>query len=191
MAVQPKRDYFKEMLPGLDAAQFWDKYFPLAKKELEVNEISDRYFSKSPYYKFARVGGSEAYKAGFKTIKVPNVYSFDYMENEEKGKVLKSALAKEVIYGNNHGKKSLEKTYLNKALKTGLLTILDLHKVTHFEETENGFKVFAETINTSGEVTSTKVIHCKKLFLNAGSIGSSQLLLTSINNSGEWNRSLV
>lgn len=179
MAVQPKRDYFKEVLPELDTDKFWDTYFPLANKELEVNEISDRYFSKSKYYKFARVGRSEAHKAGFETIKVPNVYSFGYMEKEEKGKVPKSALAKEVIYGNNYGKKSLEKTYLNKALKTGLLTILDLHKVTHFEESESGYKVFIETLNTSGEITATKIIRCKKLFLNAGSIGSTQLLLAS------------
>lgn len=180
MAVQPKKDYFKEIFPELNAEKFWTTYFPLAQKELEVNEISDDYYAQTPYYKFARVGESEAHHAGFKTIRVPNVYSFDYMKKEEAGEVPKSALAKEVIYGNNHGKQSLEKTYLKKALKTGLLTIQDLHRVDYFKETEKGYTVFVDIINTEGLVVAKKTINCKKLFLNAGSLGTSKLLLTAI-----------
>lgn len=179
MAVQPQKEYFKEIFPDLDVEQFWNIYYPLAQKELEVNEIPDEYYNKTPYYKFARVGESEAHQAGFKTIRVPNVYSFDYMEKEEAGEVPKSALAKEVIYGNNYGKQSVDKTYLHKALKTGLLTIKDLHKATHFEKTDSGYKVFVDVIDTDGETIVQKTITCKKLFLNAGSLGTTQLLLAS------------
>ena len=98
MAVQPKKEYFKEIFPDLDVEEFWNTYFPLAQKELDVNQISDEYYNETPYYKFARVGESEARKAGFKTIRVPNVYSFDYMKKEEAGEEPRSALAKEVIY---------------------------------------------------------------------------------------------
>ncbi len=157
-----------------------DTYFPLAQKELEVNEMPDDYHEQSNYYKFARVGESEAYQAGFKTVRVPNVYSFDYMKKEEAGEVPKSALAKEVIYGNNHGKQSLEKTYLKKALKTGLLTIQDLHRVDYIRQTETGYAVYVDIIDTAGLVVAKKTIHCKKLFLNAGSLGTTRLLLTSM-----------
>ncbi|MGO3183918.1 MAG: GMC oxidoreductase [Aequorivita sp.] len=180
MAVQPKKAYFEEIFPNLDVNKFWDTYFPLAQKELEVNEISDEYYRKTPYYKFARVGESEAHEAGFETIRVPNVYSFDYMKKEETGEVPKSALAKEVIYGNNHGKQSLEKTYLKKAIDTGLLTIQDLHRVDYIEQTENGYAVYIDIIDTTGLVVTKKTINCKKLFLNAGSIGTTKLLLTSM-----------
>lgn len=179
MAVQPKKTYFKEIFPELDVEAFWKTYFPLAQKELEVNEISEDYFNQTPYYKFARVGESEAHKAGFETVRVPNVYSFDYMQKEEIGEVPKSALAKEVIYGNNHGKQSLEKTYLKKALQTGLLTIQDLHQVTYFEQTENGYNVHVNVLDTQGDVVDKKIITCKKLFLNAGSLGTTKLLLAS------------
>lgn len=179
MAVQPKKSYFKEIFPDLDVEEFWTKYFPLAKQELDVNEISDQYYNETPYYKFARVGESEAHKAGFKTVKVPNVYSFDYMKREEAGEVPKSALAKEVIYGNNHGKQSLEKTYLKKALETKLLTIQDLHRVDYFQQTENGYSVFVDILDTAGLVVAKKTIKCKKLFLNAGSMGTTKLLLAS------------
>ena len=115
MAVQPKKDYFEEILPEISSDKFWNTWFPLAKKELQVNEISQEYLTQSNFYKFARIGRLEAEKAGFKTVLVPNVYSFTYMQKEEKGEVPPSALAKEVIYGNNYGKASLEKTYLKKA----------------------------------------------------------------------------
>ncbi len=179
MAVQPQKEYFKEIFPDLDVEQFWSKFFPLAQKELEVNNIPDEYYKKTPYYKFARVGESEAHQAGFKTVRVPNVYSFDYMEREEAGEVPKSGLAKEVIYGNNHGKKSVDKTYLQKAQQTGLLTIKDMHKVTYFEQTDTSYKVYVDVIDTSGETVAQKVITCKKLFLNGGSLGTTQLLLAS------------
>ena len=179
MAVQPKKAYFKEIFPELDAEEFWEKYFPLAKKELDVNEIPQDYYNETPYYKFARVGESEAHKAGFKTVKVPNVYSFDYMKREEAGEVPKSALAKEVIYGNNHGKQSLEKTYFKKALASNLLTIQDLHRVDYFQKTENGYVVYVDILDTEGQVVAKKTINCKKLFLNAGSLGTTKLLLAS------------
>lgn len=179
MAVLPKKAYFEEIFPDLNADDFYEKYFPLAQKELEVNEIPDEYYNKTPYYKFARVGESEAHKAGFKTIRVPNVYSFDYMAKEEAGEVPKSALAKEVIYGNNHGKQSLEKTYLKKAISTGLLIIQDLHRVDYIRKTYIGYSVFVDILDTSGLVIAKKTITCQKLFLNAGSVGTTKLLLTS------------
>lgn len=184
MAVQPKKEFFKEILPDLNADDFWEKWFPLAKKELAVNEISDEYLQQSEYYKFARVGMDEAKNAGFETVKVPNVYSFEYMQKEEQGKVPKSALAKEVIYGNNYGKQSLEKTYLKKAQLTGLLTILDLHKVIRFEKIEKVYKIYIDCIDTAGNIVGEKTMICKKLFLNAGSLGSTKLLLASQYKSG-------
>lgn len=179
MAVQPKKPYFQEIFPELKVDEFWNTYFPMAKKELEVNEIPDEYYNKTPYYKFARVGESEAHEAGFETVRVPNVYSFDYMQQEEAGKVPKSALAKEVIYGNNHGKQSLEKTYLKKALQTGLLTIHDLHQVDYFEQSEKGYTVYVNILNTEGKTVDKRTITCKNLFLNAGSVGTTKLLLAS------------
>ncbi len=192
MAVQPNRDYFQEILPELDANKFWEYYFPLAKHELLVNQIHDEYYQKSKYYKFSRVGEAEAHHAGFKTVKVPNVYSFDYMEKEEKGIVPKSALNGEVIYGNNYGKNSLDKTYLQKALSTGLLTIYDLHKVTAIKKDNNGgYIVKIDVIDVSGNIVEQKTFYCKRLFLNAGSIGSTKLLLTAKHNNdlpdlNEW-----
>lgn len=50
----------------------------------------------------------------------------------------RSALAQEVIYGNNHGKKSLTRTLLKKALDTGLVNSTSLTEVTGITRQEDG-----------------------------------------------------
>lgn len=180
MAVTPKEDYFKEVFPDLDAERFYNYYFPLVREELKVNVINEQFLKDCPYYKFTRVGEEEAHKAGFKTMRVPNVYDFKYMEREFRNEVPRSALNTEVIYGNNHGKNSLDKTYLKKALETGNLEILDLHKVNHIKlNDDKSYTLNAEQIDTSGDTVAEKIFHCKKLILSAGTMGTLQLLLQS------------
>ena len=180
MAVTPKKSYFKEIFPNLDTEKFYDYYFPLANTELEVNVASEEFLKECSYYKFSRVGEEEAINAGYKTVRVPNVYDFNYMEKEYRNEVPRSALAKEVIYGNNYGKKSLDKTYLKKAADTGLLEILDLHKVNFIKKnTDDTYSVDVSVINTKGEEIAHKVISTKKLILAAGTMGTLELLFKS------------
>lgn len=180
MSVTPKRSYFEEILPELDSEKFYSKYFPLANNELGVTTMPEEYYNKSPYYEFSRKGEEEGKKAGYKTVKVPSVYDYDYMQKEEAGTVTKSALNGEVIYGNNHGKKDLTKTYIKKALDTGNVSILPLHKADQiFKNDDNTYSVSVQVINTKGETIENKVYKTKKLFLGAGSIGTTELLLKS------------
>lgn len=180
MAVTPQKDYFKEIFPQLDADAFYENYFPKANEELEVNLPSEEFLEQCTYYKFNKIAEKEAKKAGFETMRIPNVYDFKYMESEYEGKVPKSALAGEVIYGNNHGKKTLIHTYLKKALATGNLEILDLHKVEIIEKkNDESYKISVNQINTTGETITEKTFHCRKLFLTAGTMGTLELLLKS------------
>ncbi|WP_336961146.1 GMC family oxidoreductase N-terminal domain-containing protein [Chryseobacterium contaminans] len=180
MAVTPKESYFREVFPNLDAEKFYSHYFPMVREELKVNVIDEQFLKECPYYKFTRVGEEEAHKAGFKTIRVPNVYDFKYMEKEYLNEVPRSALNTEVIYGNNHGKNSLDKTYLKKAMETGNLEILDLHRVNHIKLNEDkSYSLNVQQIDTSGKVVADKVFNCKKLILAAGTMGTLQLLLHS------------
>lgn len=180
MAVTPKENYFKEVFPHLNAEKFYSHYFPLVQKELKVNVIDEEFLKDCPYYKFTRVGEEEAHKAGFKTMRVPNVYDFKYMEKEFLNEVPRSALNTEVIYGNNHGKNSLDKTYLKKALETGNLEILDLHRVDDIKlNDDKTYTVSVQQTDTSGTLIADKMFHCKKLILAAGTMGTLQLLLRS------------
>lgn len=178
MAATPARDYFQEVLPQVDAQQMYDRYFPLANRMLQVDGIPESFFEKSEYYQFARVARSAASSAGFRTTFVPNVYDFEYMQREAAGTATKSALADEVIYGNNHGKRSLDKTYLAKAIGTGNVVIRPLHQVKTIRRQPDGtYLLYIERIDTAGNTLMCQEIACTYLFLGAGSLGSTELLL--------------
>ena len=180
MAVIPRENYFKEVFPDLDAEKFYNFYFPLARKELKVNSIDEHFVKNCSYYKFTRVGETEARKAGFKTVRVPNVYDFKYMEREYKNEVPRSALNTEVIYGNNHGKNSLDKTYLEKALATGNLEIMDLHCADMIKKNDDkSYSLSVREIDTSGKTLADKIFRCQKLVLGAGTMGTLKLLLSA------------
>jgi cholesterol oxidase len=177
MAVTPRREYFQEILPQVDANEMYNRFFPLANRTLRVNNIPANYFETSDYYHFARVSRGHAAKAGFQTTFVPNVYDFGYMEREERAGATKSALAGEIIYGNNHGKNSLDRTYLADALGTGNVTIRTLHRVKRIRPAANGYTLTIDETDEFGKVLRQKEMSCRHLFLGAGSLGSTELLL--------------
>jgi cholesterol oxidase len=177
MAPTPKRSYFEKMLPHVDAEQMYKRYFPLANKMLGVNTIDPRYLEQTPVYRYARVSRRHAHQAGFKTTVIPNVYDFRYLQREERQQVPRSALAGEVIYGNNHGKQSLDKTYLADAVGTGKVTIQTLTRVTAIRQTRSGYALTLERIDASGKLLRRSELECRHLFLGAGSVGTTELLL--------------
>ncbi|WP_307074731.1 GMC oxidoreductase [Streptomyces canus] len=180
MAVTPLQSYFAEQFPGVDTAEMYNTYFPRARAMLGVNTVDPAWFESTEWYQFSRVSRKHAGNTGLKTTFVPSVYDFGYMQREAAGTATKSALGQEVIYGNNHGKKSLDKTYLASALGTGNVTIHTMEKVTGISRAGDGSWVLtADRIDYTGAVVETKQYGCTYLFLGGGSLGTSELLLRS------------
>jgi cholesterol oxidase len=180
MAVTPLQSYFAEQFPTIDTAEMYGTYFPRARAMLGVNTIDPAWFESTEWYQFSRVSRKHATNTGLKTTFVPSVYDFGYMQREAAGTATKSALGQEVIYGNNHGKKSLDKTYLASALGTGNVTIHTMEKVTGISRAGDGSWVLsADRIDYTGAVVETKQYGCTYLFLGGGSLGTSELLLRS------------
>ncbi|MET8945604.1 GMC oxidoreductase [Streptomyces sp. NPDC004542] len=178
MAVTPPPAYFAEQFPTVDASEMYGTWFPRARAMLGVNSIDPAWFESTEWYKFARTSRKAADTAGLKTTFVPNVYDFGYMQREAAGTATKSALAGEVVYGNNHGKRSLDKTYLAAALGTGNVTIHSLEKVRTVSRASDGSYVLtADRIDTTGAVVETKTYGCTYLFLGGGSLGTTELLV--------------
>jgi len=177
MAVTPRREYFGGILPTVNPDEMYDVYYPRANAELGANLIDPAWFESTDCYQFARVGRKQAQRSGFPFVFVPTVYDWDYMEQEAAGTVPKSALAGEILYGNNYGKKSLEKTYLPKIRATGRVTISPLHRVTTVEPTSGGYTVTMEQLNTNGDTVATKQVTAARVFFAAGSVGTSKLLV--------------
>ncbi|MET9071097.1 GMC oxidoreductase [Streptomyces sp. NPDC004232] len=178
MAVTPVKSYFAEQFPTVDADEMYGTYYPRARTELGVNTVDPAWFESTEWYRFARTSRKAAGNAGLKTTFVPNVYDFGYMQQEAAGTAVKSALAGEVIYGNNHGKRSLDKTYLAAALGTGNVTIHTLEKVTSVSRAGDGSYVLStDRIDTTGAVVESRQYSCTYLFLGGGSLGTTELLV--------------
>ncbi|WP_449657832.1 GMC oxidoreductase [Streptomyces cellostaticus] len=178
MAVTPLKSYFAEQFPTVDADEMYGTYFPRARSMLGVNTVDPAWFESTEWYQFTRTSRKAAANAGLKTTFVPNVYDFGYMQREAAGTATRSALAGEVIYGNNQGKRSLDKTYLAAALGTGNVTIHTLEKVRSVTRASDGSYVLTvDRIDTTGTVVETKQYSCTYLFLGGGSLGTTELLV--------------
>ncbi|MGW0774914.1 GMC oxidoreductase [Streptomyces sp. NPDC002835] len=176
MAVTPRRENFPAVLPTVDADEMYDVYYPRANAGLGVGQVDQGWWESTDCYRYARVGRQHAERSGFPFVFVPNVYDWDYMEQEAAGAAPRSALAGEVLFGNNHGKKTLRKTYLARALATGRVTISPLHQVTSVAPAAGGYTVGIDRTDTTGAVTETKTVTADKVFFAAGSVGTSKLL---------------
>ncbi|MFJ2829464.1 GMC oxidoreductase [Streptomyces sp. NPDC087263] len=178
MAVTPKRENFAAVLPSVNADEMYGTYYPRANAALGVGTIDPAWFDTTPGYQYARVGRKHAQRSGFPFVFVPDVYDWDYMKQEAAGTVPKSAMAGEILYGNNYGKKSLQKTYLAQVAATGRVTISPLHKVTSVAPAAGGgYTVLIDQINTNGDTTTTKTVTADRVFFAAGSVGTSKLLV--------------
>ncbi|MEV4671824.1 GMC oxidoreductase [Actinomadura sp. NPDC049382] len=178
MAVTPRRSRFSGVLPSVDADEMYGVYYPRANAGLGVNNIDRAWFDSTDCYQYARVGRKHAERSGFEFVYVPNVYDFNYMKQEAAGAVPKSALAAEILYGNNAGKKSLQQTYLAQAKATGRVSISPQHRVTSVSPASGGgYTVAIEQIDTTGAVTGTKTVKADRVFFAAGSVGTSKLLV--------------
>jgi len=178
MAVTPKRANFASILPSVNADEMYATYYPRANAALGVGSVDPDWFERTSYYQYSRVGRKHAQRSGFAWTFVPDVYDWDYMMAEDNGSVPKSALAQEVIYGNNYGKRTLPKTYLAQATATGKVSISSLHRATSVRPAAaGGYDVVLEEINTAGDVVTTKTVNAGKVFFAAGSVGTSKLLV--------------
>ncbi|KOV90045.1 cholesterol oxidase [Nocardia sp. NRRL S-836] len=177
MAVTPRRETFGDVLPGVNADEMYGTYYPRANAELGAGLVDPAWFESTACYQYARVGRKHAQRSGFPFVFVPTVYDWDYMEQEAAGAVPKSALAGEILYGNNYGKKSLQKTYLTRIRATGRVTISPLHRVATVRPATGGYAVTIEQLNTTGDVIATKSVTAARVFFAAGSVGTSKLLV--------------
>ncbi len=177
MAVTPKRENFGEILPTVNADEMYGTYYPRANAELGAALVRPAWFESTEAYQYARVGRKHAQRSNFPYVFVPTVYDWNYMEQEAAGTATKSALAGEILYGNNYGKKSLQKTYLPKIRATGRVTISPLHRVASVAPASGGYAVVIEQLNTTGDVVATKQVTAARVFFAAGSVGTSKLLV--------------
>ncbi|MGB0932271.1 MAG: GMC oxidoreductase [Chitinophagales bacterium] len=180
ITIQPKREYFEQVFPSeISYDELDNTYYPLVRQMLNATPIPQDLYEDSPYFQYTRVGKKHADKIGVETEFFPCAFDWDIIRQEISGEIPSSAIEGDVIYGVNSGaKNSLDRNYLPMAEQTGNVTIEALHQVKDITKDENNrYQIDIEVLNESGEVVETKQLVCDYLFMAAGSIGSTRLLM--------------
>lgn len=179
IAAVPTAAQIQSVFPDIGVSQFLKIYLERAKSTLRINYRDMDWFERTPYYQYARVGRRYAAAAGYGVDYNGSAYSFDYMMQEEAGLVPRSALDFEQQYGNNHGRYgSVDQTYIAAALSTSVVDLQPLTEVTDIRQESSGeWVVSIRQIDRWGAELSRDEIGCGRLFLSAGVLGTTHLLL--------------
>lgn len=179
MAPRPRRDMVAKQLPAVDVEEFFATYLPRAERELGISSIDPAFLESTPWYQYARTGRRDAQQAGYKVVDIPNNYDFAYMQAEAAGRVPRSALNGELIFGNNHGKRNLTKTYLGRAEATGRVEIHTMTEVLTVRPATGGYRVETQVRNFDGTIVARPTYLARRVYFGAGSVGTTEILLRS------------
>lgn len=179
VTYQPPRELFYQVFPkAIDYDEMDRVYYPRAYSIIKPEKIPQDILA-TKYYLSTRLFLQQAAVAGLPSRLLDIAIDWDIVRQEINGTKVPSAIIGEDWYGMNSGaKKSLDRSYLTQAEQTGHVEILPLHIVTEVSEVPGyGYRVACSQINESGEIIATKTITCRYLFLAAGSMGTSRLLV--------------
>ena len=134
--------------------------------------------------------GDRARKAGFEErasstdprdglVRFPMAVDWDIVRDEIAGSRVPSVISAEFWLGNNSGgQQTLDRDYLARAEMTGHVKIAPLHQVTSIAETPaGGYTLACDKITEDGDVADRLTLTCDYLFLAAGCLGTTQLLM--------------
>jgi cholesterol oxidase len=178
--VAPRRAMFDRVFSNaIDFDEMEDVYYPRVRGMIQSAPIPEDVLA-TEYYRSARVSMEQAVAAGFPTRPVDLAVNWDIVRDEIAGRAVPSAIAGQSFYGLNSGaKRSLDQNYLPQAEATGHVQVLPLHQVIAIERGQGGrYSVTVAQLNDEGHVVGApRRWSCKYLFLGAGSIGTSSLLV--------------
>jgi cholesterol oxidase len=179
IAAIPTVDQVRTAFPDIDPGLFLGTYIERAKAMLRISYRDMEWFEHTPWFQYARVGRQYADAAGYRVDYNGSAYSFDYMKKEEAGEVPRSAFDFEQQYGNNSGRVgSVDQTYIAAALATGKVTLKPLTEVTGIRRERNGeYVISTREIDRLGKEVGRAEIGCDEVHLNAGVLGTTEILL--------------
>ena len=178
-SYQPTEELFYRVFPRSIKYDELDRvYYPRVRSILKPKPIPDDIL-QTDFYLSSRMLQEQAARAGLSTRKLDIAFDWDIVRQEIAGQKVASIIAGQVFYGaNSGGKNSLDRNYLSMAEATGHVEIRPLHVVTAIEEaSDRRYRVVCHQINEQGAVIAQQSFVCRYLFLAAGSIGTTELLL--------------
>jgi cholesterol oxidase len=180
MTLQPTEELFAKSMPfaARDYTELNLIHYPAVARMLGVSTIPDDILASAPYAS-SRLFLETARAAGLDPFRVPLPVDWRYVRGELDGRYAAAYTNSDIAFGvNNGGKKSIDVTYLAAAERTGRVTVAPLHVVKDISlDILRNWVLDVERIDTDGVVQERKKIITNAVFLNAGSIGTTRLLV--------------
>ncbi len=179
MMVQPPRDLFESVFPSdLNYDDMLNTWYPRVAEMLPAASVPSEVLAHDNYAA-TRLFLEQAETAGLNTELNLLAVDWDLVRAELAGDIPAENSVGDYIYGVNSGaKRSVDRTYLAAAEATGLIDVRPLHQVTTIAaDPMGGYLVSAEQIDAFGMVLDTMTFRAPALFMCAGSIHSTRLLV--------------
>ncbi|MFF7793099.1 GMC oxidoreductase [Streptomyces sp. NPDC007991] len=166
---------FGDTLDYEEMARLW---YPAALHMLRAAPIPDDVLADS-HYSSARAFIDQARAAGLRVLRPAIQVDWDVVRDEIAGRVPASAIAGEAEVGMNSGAKlSVDRTILAAAERTGRVSVRVQHQVSDVTRAADGrYRVECERLAEDGTVLDRPVFLARYVFLAAGSMGTSKLLV--------------
>ncbi|MFI5715112.1 GMC oxidoreductase [Nocardia sp. NPDC051750] len=177
--IAPPRSLFDHVFGGVvDYGELERVYYPRVRAMLRLDPMPADIYHSAPF-SHSRAWDDQVRKAGYQPIPNDSIFTWDIVRGELNGSTRPSATVGRSNLGNSNGAKfDLNQNYLKDAQATGKARIFPGHRVDAIAAESGGrFAVTVSTLHPTGVVLGTRTLTCDKLFLGAGSIGTSELLV--------------
>ncbi|MFC6014559.1 GMC oxidoreductase [Nocardia lasii] len=177
--VAPERALFDHVFGGVvDFGELDRVYFPRVRQMLRLDTMPADIYHSAPFA-HSRAWDDQVRAAGYQPLANDSIFTWDILRGELAGTSRASATAARSNLGNSNGAKfDLNQNYLRYAADTGRSRVYPGHRVDSIAQDGTGKYVVAVTkLDPTGQVLGTRTLTCDKLFLGAGSVGTSELLV--------------
>jgi len=176
--IQPQQTHFEELFGSTVS---WDEmnstYYPRVRAMLNLNKMPDHIYNSLPF-SHSRVWDKQAHDAGFTSHKIDSIFNWNVINDELKLRTLPSAIKGESNYGNSNGAKfDLNQNYIKMAEATGNAKVYSNQDVKSIRHDGNQYIVEVVQLSPKGREIDHYELTCDSLFMAAGSIGTTELLV--------------
>ncbi|WP_405487985.1 GMC oxidoreductase [Nocardia sp. NBC_00511] len=177
--VAPPKHLFDSVFRGVVNYDELDSvYYPRVRDMLRLSTMPQDIYDSAPFT-HARLWDQQVRAAGYQPQPNDSIFNWDVVRSELSGGSRPSATASRSNLGNSNGAKfDLNQNYLRYAEGTGRTGIFPGHRVDSIGQDATGKYVVTVTkLAPAGQVLATRTLTCDRLFLGAGSVGTSELLV--------------
>ncbi|WGD37964.1 GMC oxidoreductase [Lysinibacter sp. HNR] len=177
--IQPERRFFDSVFTGrVNYDEMDQKYYPLARKMLDASPVPPDIYSTAPFG-HSRVWDAQAAQAGYTPNRsTPSLSGIPFARSSPSAREHQPLSERATTVTQTAQSTTSLQNYLAQAEATSRVTIHPRHVVRAIaQQTDGKFWVQVDIVEPDGTLTRSRTLTCNRLFLGAGSIGTSELLV--------------